>query len=64
MAVALTAELLVGHGRNFDVQIDAIQQRAADLGEITLDDAGSAAAFPRNIAVEAARTTVQVSIAH
>jgi hypothetical protein len=63
MAVALAAELLIRHGRNFNVQIDTIEQRSADLGEIALDDAGRAAAFARDITVETARTPVQVSTA-
>lgn len=58
MAVALAAELLVRHGGNFDVQIDPIQQRSADFSEVALDDAGRAAAFARNVAVEPARVRV------
>jgi hypothetical protein len=58
MAVALAAELFIGYGRNLDVQVDAIEQRSADLGEIALDDARRAAAFARDITVKTARTPV------
>jgi hypothetical protein len=64
MAVALAAELFVGDGRNFDVQINAIKQRPADLCEIALDNARRTAAFARNVTVEAARAPVQISTAH
>jgi hypothetical protein len=63
MAIAFAAELFVGDGRNFDVQINAIEQRSADLCEIALDDAGRTAALARDITVEAARTPVQISTA-
>jgi hypothetical protein len=43
------------------MQIDAIKQRSADLGEIALNNAGSAAAIAGGIAVKAALVSVQVS---
>jgi hypothetical protein len=42
------------------MQIDAIKQRSADLGEIALNNAGRAAAFAGGIAIKAAGTRVMV----
>jgi hypothetical protein len=53
---------LYGHRRHFDVQVDAIEQRSADLVQVPLDDGAGAAAFPGRIAMEAARAPVQISI--
>jgi hypothetical protein len=46
------------------VDIDAAQQRAADLAEEALDDGGRAAALAGGIAIETARAWVQISTAH
>ena len=54
MAVAFAAQFFVGHGGNFDVEVNAIEQRAADLGKIALNDARRAAAFAGGVAVEPA----------
>ncbi len=37
------------------MDIDAVEQRAADLAEVALDDAAGAAAFARGVAKEPAR---------
>ena len=50
----VAAQFLEGNGGDFDVDIDAVEQRAADLAEVVLDLAGRAAAFAGGIAVEAA----------
>ena len=39
------AQFLVLHGRNFDVDVNAIKERAGNLGLIALDDCRSALAF-------------------
>ena len=57
-ACGLTAKLFIGDSRNFDVEVNAVQQGAADFGEIALDDAGRAAAFAGGIAVETTGTWV------
>jgi hypothetical protein len=41
------------------MQVDTVEHRPADLGQVALDDAGRAPALPRRVAVEAARTSVQ-----
>lgn len=63
LAAGLAAELLVGHGGDFDVEIDTVQQRAADFGQVALDDTGCAAALAGGVAMEAARAPVQISTA-
>ena len=57
------AHLLVGHGGHFDVQVDAVQRRPADLAQVTLDDAAGATAFVGRVAEVTTRTPVQVSTA-
>jgi len=47
--------------RHFDVHIDAIQQRSADLAQIALDDRARAAALPRRIGEICARAPVQIA---
>lgn len=37
-SLILAAQLLVGHGGNFNAQVDAIEQRSAALAQVTLDD--------------------------
>jgi hypothetical protein len=63
LAHAIAAQLLIRNGRNFDVNVDTIEQRPADLAQVPLDDAGRTAAFARSIAKEAARAPVQISTA-
>jgi hypothetical protein len=60
-AVVLTAEFFVRNRRNFDVQIDAVEKRSADLAEVPLNLSGRTAAFPRRVSIIAAFTPVQVS---
>ncbi len=62
-AFARAAQLLVGDGRHFDVEVDAVEQGAAELAEIALDDGPGAAAFAGGVAIEAARAPVQVTTA-
>jgi len=45
------------------MDIDAVEQRTADLCQVALNNGWRAAALPRCIAVEAARAPVQTSIA-
>jgi hypothetical protein len=61
--VAVVAQFPVRYGRHLDVQIDAIEQRAAELAEIPLDDAAGTSAFPRAVAIESAWAPVQISTA-
>lgn len=60
-AVILPAQFLIRDRWNFDVQIDPIEQGAADFSEITLDDPARAAALPGRIAEKSARTPVQLT---
>ena len=48
------AEFLVRHRRDFDVQVDAVQQRSADLGKVLLDLRAGAAALAGGVAMETA----------
>jgi hypothetical protein len=48
------AKIADGQGRGFDVKIDAVEQRAADAGAVTLDLRGRAPAFVLRIAEIAA----------
>ena len=63
LGCGVAAQFLEGNGGDFDVDIDAVEQGAADLAEIVLDLTGSAAAFAGGIAVEAAFTPVHVATA-
>ncbi|HKV00819.1 MAG TPA: hypothetical protein VJQ26_01770 [Ktedonobacteraceae bacterium] len=56
-------QLFVIDAGNFDVDIDAVQQRAADFFLVAGDGHGGAAAFSHRVAVEAAGTGVQVAVA-
>ncbi len=58
-SVIFSAQLLIGDSGHLDVRIDAVEQRVADLGEVSLDDAAGAAALPRGVAEESAWTPVQ-----
>jgi hypothetical protein len=62
-AAILTAQLLVSDGGHLDVQIDAVQQRAAELAQIALNDGAGAPALVRGIAVKSARASVQITTA-
>lgn len=55
-AVIFAAQLFVGHRRNLHMQIDAIEQWAAHLAQVTLNDGAGAAAFARGIGKITART--------
>jgi hypothetical protein len=48
------AHLFIGHGGDFQVNIDAVEQRSADLAQIALDHAGRAAALARGVAIKPA----------
>ena len=58
----MVAQFLIRDSRNLDMQIDAIKQRSADLGEIALNNAGRAAAFAGGIAIKAAGTRIAVLV--
>jgi len=60
----VAAQFLEGHGGDFDVNIDAVEQGPADLAEIPLDLAGRAAAFTGGIAIEAAAAGVHITTEH
>src|SRR5687768_5122265 len=62
-AFAGSTQLLIRHGGHLDVQIDAIEQRPADLAEVLLDLRTGAAAFARRIAVIPAAAPVHVATA-
>jgi len=57
--VAAPAQLFVRHSGHFDVQVDPVQQRTADLRQVSLNDRSRAPAFPRRIAKIAARTSLR-----
>src|SRR5205823_10468169 len=57
-AVILAAQFLVGHGRDLDVKIDAIEQRPAHFAQIALDNCAGAAAFVSWVGEESARTRI------
>ena len=59
VAVILGPQFFVRHGGNFDMQIDTVEQRPAQLAQVPLDDRAGAAAFARGVAEEAARAGVQ-----
>jgi hypothetical protein len=61
--VGISAQFFERNRRNFDVDIDAVQQGAADFSEVLLNLSGRAAALARGIAVEAAFAPVQISTA-
>jgi ATP:corrinoid adenosyltransferase len=48
--------------RNFDVDIDAVQQRAADFFLVASDGHGGTTVFFDGVAVEAAGTGMQVGV--
>jgi hypothetical protein len=62
-AVPAAAQLLVRHGGDFNVQVDAVQQRSGNLAEIALDDGARRTALARRIAVITAGTPVQIATA-
>jgi hypothetical protein len=57
----VAAQLLERHRGHFHVDIDAVQERAADLAEIALNDGRGATALARGVAVEPARAPVQIT---
>jgi hypothetical protein len=52
-ASGVAGEVLVFHGGDFDVDIDAVEERAGDAVAVALDVGGAAAAFAFRIAEEA-----------
>jgi hypothetical protein len=61
LAGALGGDLAGLHGRHFDVQIDAIEQRAGNPPEIILDFAWRTAPLARDPAIRRARRCLFVS---
>src|SRR5207245_6063445 len=57
-AVGAGRQFLKRHARHFDVQIDAVEQRAADAADIALDLHRVALAGPARIAEVTARTRI------
>src|SRR5205807_1859561 len=57
-AVAAGRQLLERHGRHFDVQVDAVEHRAADPANVALDENGIALARSAAVAQVAARARV------
>ncbi len=57
-AVAVAAQLQIRQRGHFDVQIDTIEQRPADLAQIALDDATGTTAFSGGIAKISAGASV------
>jgi len=55
------AQFLIGYGRNFDMQIDAIEQRPADLAEIALNGATGASTVASWIPEKSATAPVQIA---
>ena len=55
---AAAGELLEGHGRRFDMDVDAVEEWAGDAVAVTLDLDAGAAALALRITVESARTGI------
>jgi hypothetical protein len=55
------AQFLIRNGGDFNVEIDAVEEGTADLGEVSLDDAGGAPAFAGRVAMKTARASVQIA---
>ena len=62
-SLAHAAQLLIGHRRNFDMQIDPVEQRTTDLAQVSLDDRTRAATLMRGVAEKSTRTPVQLTTA-
>ena len=62
LARRCSAEFLVRHGGDFHVNVDAVEQGAADLAQVTLNQGGGAPALARGISVKAAGACVQIAI--
>ena len=58
-AIGLLTQLPIGHGGHLNVEIDAIQQRPADLAEILRDLPGRASALARRVAEMAAAARIK-----
>src|SRR5690242_14050129 len=58
------AKLLVFHGGDFDVDINAVEKRAGNFGDVALDHGRSAVTFARGIAEIAARAGVHGGSEH
>jgi len=54
----VAAQFLVLHGRNLDVYVNAVQQRAGDFRDVALDLHRRAVAFALGISEESARTRI------
>jgi len=53
-----SAELFVFYSRDFDVDVDAVEQRAGNFGDVALDHGRSAVTFARGVAEVTARTGI------
>ncbi len=62
-AVVAATKFFIGDGRDFDMEVDSVEQGAADLAEIALNDGAGAAALTGGVAIEAAGAAVQISTA-
>ncbi len=56
--LGIAAKFLVFHGGNFDVDIDAVEKRAGNFGNVALNLRRGAVALARGVAEESARTRV------
>jgi hypothetical protein len=56
--LTLVAQLLVIHRRDINMDVDAVEQRPGDLGDITLDHGLRAMTFARLVVEEPARTRI------
>lgn len=63
LARAFGPHLLVSHGGDFNMEVDAVQEGAADFTEVTLDFGAGAAALAGGVAAEAAAAGVQITTA-
>ena len=58
LACPLVAQLAIGHARDLDVEVDAVEQRPADPRDVVVDLVGGASALAGRVGVVAARAPV------
>jgi hypothetical protein len=58
-AGVFTGEFLIAQGRHFNLDVDAIEQRAGDLGSVALDLQRCAGAFLLRVGEKAAGTSLR-----
>ena len=61
---AVAAQFFVFHRRDFDVDVDAVEQRARNFRDVALNLRGRAVAFARGIAEESARARIHRGSEH